>query len=202
MMDDQASQSQSKRGELPVLTFDTQEAWRAWLEAHHDSSSGVWLRIAKRGAAEATVSYEDAVTVGLCFGWIDGQKRKLDEVAWLQKFTPRGPRSLWSRRNREKAEGLMRSGAMRPAGLREVERARADGRWEAAYDSPRTAEVPDDLQAELDSHPTAKAFFEDLDAANRYAILWRLQTARKPQTRERRLSEFIEMLERREKLHP
>jgi uncharacterized protein YdeI (YjbR/CyaY-like superfamily) len=200
MMDEQASQSQ--RGELPVLTFDTQEAWRAWLDEHHASSAGAWLRIARKGAAEPTVSYEDALTEGLCFGWIDGQKRKLDETAWLQKFTPRGPRSVWSRRNRDKAEELMRSGAMRPAGLREVERAQADGRWEAAYDSPRTAEVPHDLQAEMDSHPAAKAFFETLDAANRYAILWRLQTAKKPEARERRLSKFIEMLERQEKLHP
>jgi uncharacterized protein YdeI (YjbR/CyaY-like superfamily) len=200
MTDEQASQS--PRGDLPVLTFDTQEAWRAWLESHHESSAGAWLRIAKKGAAEPTVSYEDALTAGLCFGWIDGQKRKLDETAWLQKFTPRGPRSLWSRRNREKAEVLMRSGAMRPAGLREVERARTDGRWEAAYDSPRTAEVPGDLQAALDSHPAARAFYETLDAANRYAILWRLQTAKKPEARERRLGEFIEMLERHERLHP
>jgi uncharacterized protein YdeI (YjbR/CyaY-like superfamily) len=200
MMDEHSLQSQ--RGALPVLTCETQEAWRAWLEVHHASSAGVWLRIARKGAAEPTVSYEDALTEGLCFGWIDGQKKKLDEVVWLQKFTPRRPRSLWSRRNREKAEGLMRSGAMRPAGLREVERAKSDGRWEAAYDSHSTAEVPEDLQAALDSHPAAKAFFETLDAANRYAILWRLQTAKKPDTRQRRLSQFIDMLERQEKLHP
>jgi uncharacterized protein YdeI (YjbR/CyaY-like superfamily) len=196
------SRSQSQRGELPVLTFATQEAWQAWLEAHHTSSAGLWLRIAKKAAAESTVSYDDALTVALRFGWIDGQKQKLDETAWLQKFTPRGSRSIWSRRNREKAEELMGSGAMRPAGLSEVERAKADGRWEAAYDSPSTAEVPGDLQAALDAHPSARAFFETLDAANRYAILWRLQTAAKHETREKRLRKFIEMLERQEKPHP
>ena len=196
------SRSQSQRDELPEFTFDVRESWLAWLEANHAASAGLWLRIAKRGAAELSVSYDDALTVALCFGWIDGQKRKLDETAWLQKFTPRGPRSRWSRRNREKAEELVRGGAMRPAGLREVQRAKADGRWEAAYDSPSTATVPGDLQAALDDHPSAKAFFETLDAANRYAILYRLQTAAKPETREKRLRKFLEMLERQEKLHP
>jgi uncharacterized protein YdeI (YjbR/CyaY-like superfamily) len=197
-----AGRSASKDSESPVLGFATPEAWQAWLEQNHASSSGVWLQIAKKRATEPTVSYEDALTVALCFGWIDGQKRKLDEAAWLQKFTPRGPRSVWSKRNRDKADELIRTGEMQPAGLREVERARADGRWEAAYDSHSTASVPEDLQAELETHPAAKAFFETLDSANRYAILWRLQTAKKAETRARRLRQFVEMLERGEKLHP
>lgn len=197
-----ASGPKPQMSDLPVVRVATMEAWRAWLEQNHASSPGVWLQIAKKGATEPTPSYEEALTVALCFGWIDGQKQKLDEAAWLQKFTPRGPRSVWSKRNRGKAEELIRTGAMRPAGLREIERARADGRWEAAYDSQRTAGVPEDLEAELDAHPAAKAFFETLDSANRYAILWRLQTAKKAATRERRLRQFIEMLERGEKLHP
>ena len=195
-------QPQAGRGGLPVMRFATGEAWQAWLEQSHSSSPGVWLQIAKKHATQPTPSYEEALTVALCFGWIDGQKQKLDEAAWLQKFTPRGPRSVWSKRNRDKAEELIRTGEMQPAGLREVERAQADGRWEAAYEPQSTAGVPEDLQAELAAHPEAKAFFETLDSANRYAILWRLQTAKRADTRTRRLRRFIEMLERGEKLHP
>jgi uncharacterized protein YdeI (YjbR/CyaY-like superfamily) len=191
-----------RAGDLPIVELPGRDEWWAWLEVNHVASAGVWLVIAKKGAAQRTVSYDEALEVALCFGWIDGQKRRRDASAWLQKFTPRGTRSVWSRLNRERAEGLIARGEMKPAGLREVEQAKADGRWAAAYDSQRTAVVPDDLRAELDARPRAKAFFEKLDSANRYAILWRLQTAKKPETRERRLRQFVEMLERGEKLHP
>jgi uncharacterized protein YdeI (YjbR/CyaY-like superfamily) len=191
-----------RAGDLPIVEFPGRDEWRAWLEVNHVASAGAWLLIAKKGAAQRTVSYDEALEAALCFGWIDGQKRRLDASAWLQKFTPRGKRSVWSRLNRERVEALIARGEMGPAGLREVEQARADGRWAAAYDSQRTAIVPDDLRAELDARPRAKAFFEKLDSANRYAILWRLQTAKKPNTRERRLRQFVEMLERGEKLHP
>ncbi len=187
---------------LPLLEVADRAAWQAWLESQHASSLGVWLVIGKQGAVRRTVSYADALEVALCFGWIDGRKQRLDASAWLQKFTPRGPKSVWSRLNRERAEALIRTGEMRPAGLRQVERAKTDGRWADAYEPQRSAAVPDDLQAELDAHPAAREFFETLDSANRYGVLWRLQTARKPETRERRLRRFIEMLERHEKLHP
>ena len=184
------------------MEFATRDDWRAWLDVHHDASPGAWLLIAKRGSARQTVSYAEALEVALCYGWIDGQKQRHDDSAWLQKFTPRGARSVWSKLNRERADALIGSGQMRPPGLAEVARAKADGRWTRAYDSQSTAVVPDDLQAALETHPEAKAFFETLDSANRYAILWRLQTAKKAETRERRLRQFIEMLERHEKLHP
>jgi uncharacterized protein YdeI (YjbR/CyaY-like superfamily) len=189
-------------GDLPMVEFPGRDEWRAWLEVNHVASAGVWLVIAKKGAPHHTVSYAEALEVALCFGWIDGQKRRHDASAWLQKFTPRGERSVWSRLNRERAEELIARGEMRPAGLREVRQAKADGRWADAYDPQRTAIVPHDLRAELDARPRAKTFFEKLDRANRYAILWRLQTAKKPETRERRLRQFVEMLERGEKLHP
>ena len=169
---------------------------------HHAASPGVLLLIAKKGSTRPTVSYAEALEVALCYGWIDGQKQRHDDSAWLQRFTPRAPRSVWSKLNREKAEALITSDEMRPPGLAEVERAKADGRWADAYDSQRTAVVPDDLQAALEAHPEAKSFFATLNSANRYAIVWRLQTAKKAETRARRLRQFIEMLERHEKLHP
>lgn len=184
------------------MEFETRDDWRAWLDVHHDESPGVWLLIAKRGSARQTVSYAEALEMALCYGWIDGQKRSHDDSGWLQKFTPRGAKSVWSKLNRQRAEALITSGEMRPTGLAEVERAKSDGRWAHAYDSPRTAVVPGDLLAALEAHPEAKAFFETLNSANRYAIIWRLQTAKKAETRERRLGQFIEMLERHEKLHP
>jgi uncharacterized protein YdeI (YjbR/CyaY-like superfamily) len=184
------------------LEFATRHDWRAWLDVHHTTSRGVLLLIARKGFGRRTVTYAEAVEVALCYGWIDGQKQRHDDSGWLQKFSPRGARSVWSKLNRERAEALISSGEMRPPGLAEVARAKADGRWAEAYDSQRTAVVPDDLQAALKAHPEAKAFFETLNSANRYAILWRLQTAKKAETRERRLRQFIEMLERHEKLHP
>jgi len=186
----------------PVLLFRRQKDWETWLDANHATSSGVWLRLAKKGSAIESVSYGEALEVALCYGWIDAQKKGESEQAWLQRFTPRRARSIWSKVNREKAAALVQAGRMRPAGMEQVERARQDGRWNAAYDSPAGAEVPADLQAALDRNARAKAFFQKLDRANRYAILWRVQTAKKAETRAQRILRFIEMLNRREKLHP
>lgn len=187
--------------ELPILSFDGPDAWAAWLEEHHASSKGIWLELAKKGSGTPSVTYAEALEVALCYGWIDGQKKSHNAAAWLQKFTPRGKRSIWSKVNREKALALLESGRMRPAGLAEVERAQRDGRWEAAYDSQGVAAVPDDLAAALERSPAAKAFFAALDSANRYAILFRVQTAKKAETRARRIEQFVQMLERGEKIH-
>jgi uncharacterized protein YdeI (YjbR/CyaY-like superfamily) len=187
--------------DLPILLFAMPPDMEAWLEQNHGDSAGLWLKIAKKGSGVESVSYAEALELALCFGWIDSQKRGLDERHFLQRFTPRRPRGKWSQINREKAEGLIASGAMRPAGLAEVEAAKADGRWQAAYAGQRTAEVPEDLQRELDRNEAAGEFFVTLDSANRYAILYRLQEAKKPETRERRLRKFIAMLERGEKIH-
>jgi uncharacterized protein YdeI (YjbR/CyaY-like superfamily) len=190
-----------EKTELPIELFKDQKHWTAWLDKHHGESPGLWLQLAKKGSDIQSVTYAEALEVALIYGWIDGQKKAYDESSWLQKFTPRGDRSLWSKVNREKAEELIRTGRMKPAGLAAVERAKQNGRWEAAYDSPGKATVPDDFQAELDRHPKAKEFFATLNSANRYAILWRIQTVKKAETRARRIQQFIEMLERHEKIH-
>jgi uncharacterized protein YdeI (YjbR/CyaY-like superfamily) len=187
--------------ELPVRLFAAPAELEAWLEGNHRSSQGLWLKIAKKGAAEPSVTYAEALELALCFGWIDSQKRGFDDQHFLQRFTPRRPRGRWSKINREKAEALMEAGRMRPAGLTEVEAAKADGRWEAAYEGQGTAKVPADLQRELDASPAAAEFFGELDSANRYAIVYRLEEAKKPETRARRLEKFVAMLERGEKIH-
>jgi uncharacterized protein YdeI (YjbR/CyaY-like superfamily) len=187
--------------DLPTHLFAGPDELETWLEENHASSQGVWLKIAKKGAGEPSVTYAEALELALCFGWIDSQKRGFDDRHFLQRFTPRRPRGRWSRINREKAEALIAAGKMRPAGLAEVEAARADGRWEAAYEGQRTAKVPPDLQRELDANPAAREFFASLDGANRYAIVYRLAEAKKPETRERRLRKFVAMLERGEKVH-
>lgn len=187
--------------DLPILLFAVPAELEAWLEEHHAGSEGLWLKIAKKDSGEVSVSYAEALELALCFGWIDSQKRGFDERFFLQRFTPRRPRGRWSRINREKAEALIEAGTLRPAGMAEVDAARADGRWEAAYAGQRTAKVPADLQRELDANPAAGAFFATLDGANRYAILYRLDEAKKPETRERRLRKFVAMLERGEKVH-
>jgi uncharacterized protein YdeI (YjbR/CyaY-like superfamily) len=187
--------------EPPVLLFRDQKEWAAWLNEHHKASPGIWLRIGKKGSGLESLSYAEAHEVALCYGWIDGRKRSCDEVSWLQRFTPRGPNSVWSRINREKAEELVRSGRIKPAGLDAIDRAQENGRWDSAYDSPSRSVVPRDLQAALNRNRKAKSFFASLDRANRYAILWRLQTAKRPETRARRIREFIRMLEKREKIH-
>ena len=183
------------------IAFATAADWEAWLEANHAGSDGVWVKIAKKGTGIESVRYPEVLDTALCFGWIDAVRRPLDGEWFLQRFTPRRARSRWSRINREKAEQLTAAGRMRPAGLAEVERARADGRWEAAYAGPRTIAVPDDLQRELDARPEAKAFFAGLSSQNRYAILYRLEEAKRPETRARRLAKFVAMLEAGEKIH-
>lgn len=187
--------------DLPIMLFVSLAELEDWLEEHHARSDGLWLKIAKKASGVESVSYAEALEVALCFGWIDSQKRGFDEKHFLQRFTPRRPRGKWSRNNRDAAEELIATGKMRPAGLAEVEAAKADGRWQAAYAGQRTAEVPDDLQRELDANPTARESFARLDSANRYAILYRLNDAKKPETRERRLRKFVAMLERGEKIH-
>jgi uncharacterized protein YdeI (YjbR/CyaY-like superfamily) len=187
--------------ELPIILFDDQAAWAAWLDEHHADSPGVWLRLAKKGAPYASVSYAEALDDALCYGWIDSQKKTFDQHSFLQKFGPRGARSIWSKVNREKIQALIDAGRMKPAGLQAVESAKADGRWDAAYDPASTATVPDDLQAALDANPKAKEFFATLNGANRYAILFRVQTAKKPETRAKRITTLVEMLERNEKIH-
>ena len=185
----------------PILDFASQAGWEAWLDAEHASSDGVWLRFAKKGSGVVSVVYAEALDVALCYGWIDSQVARYDERFYLQKFTPRRSRSKWSRINRDKIEELTKQGRMRPAGVEQVELARADGRWDAAYASPANAEVPDDLREALDASPKAAEFFATLSQANRYAIIYRLEDAKKPETRVRRLEKFVGMLERGEKLH-
>jgi uncharacterized protein YdeI (YjbR/CyaY-like superfamily) len=185
-----------------ILLFASPANLEAWLEDNHAGCDGFWLKIAKKGSGVQSVTYAEALELALCFGWIDSQKRGFDERHFLQRFTPRRPRGKWSRINREKAEALIAAGTMRPAGLAEVEAAKADGRWEAAYAGQRTAQVPADLRRELDRNKAAGEFFASLDSANRYAILYRLEDAKKPETRERRLRKFVTMLERGERIHP
>jgi uncharacterized protein YdeI (YjbR/CyaY-like superfamily) len=191
----------STTAEQPELHFEDEAAWEAWLSEHHAGSDGVWLRFAKKGTGIPSLRYAGALDVALCFGWIDGQSRAIDEQWYCQRFTPRRKRSLWSKRNREKVAALIEAGRMRPAGLAEIERAKADGRWDAAYDSPSKATVPDDLRAALGASPAAAEAFAALNAQNRYAILHRVQTAKKPETRARRIARFVDMLERGERIH-
>ena len=176
-------------------------AWERWLDAHHGDDAGVWLKFAKKGTGATTVTYAEALEVALCYGWIDAHVKRLDETYYLQRFTPRRRRSRWSRINREAATRLVAAGKMKPPGLAEVERAQADGRWDAAYDSPATAEVPDDLDRALTENTAAREFFKTLSKQNRYAILHRIQEAKRPETRARRIEQFVEMLARGEKLH-
>jgi len=185
----------------PILAFASQGEWEAWLDAEHASAEGVWIKFAKKGSGVETVVYAEALDVALCYGWIDSQVRSYDERFYLQKFTPRRSRSRWSRINREKIEELTKQGRMKPAGLEQVELAKADGRWKAAYASPSNAQVPDDLQEALDASPKAAEFFATLNSSNRYAIIFQLEDAKKPETRTRRLDKFVAMLERGEKLY-
>lgn len=187
--------------EFAIEAFADRAAWLRWLERHHAKMPGIWLKLTKGGAKTGALTVAQAVEGALCWGWIDGQGRALDATHWLVKFTPRRPRSVWSKINRERALALIAGGEMEDAGLAEVTRAQADGRWERAYDSPRNAQVPEDLAAALAKHKRAKAFFEQLDGANRYAILWRLQNAKRAETRASRLATFMTMLARGETLH-
>jgi len=186
----------------PILSFETQTDLETWLESNHASSDGFWLMMAKKSSGIASVNYLQAVESVLCFGWIDSQAAGYDAVYHLQKLTPRRPKSRWSQINCGRAEALIAAGRMRPAGLREVELARADGRWDAAYPSQRTMTVPDDFQQLLETNPAARAFFDALDGANRYAILLRLHTASTAQTRARRMTKILTMLENGQKIYP
>jgi uncharacterized protein YdeI (YjbR/CyaY-like superfamily) len=188
--------------DLPILTFASREDWVAWLEANHASQGGVWVKFAKKGSGVDTVTYAEAVEVALCYGWIDGQVRGLDASYYLQRFTPRRPRSSWSKVNVEKALALIERGEMKPAGLAEIERAKADGRWERAYDPPSKIAVPDDLRAALDENPKAAELFAKLDSTNRYAILYGIQNAKRLETRARRIAKFVDMLARGETPYP
>lgn len=187
---------------LPQVFFPSSHEWEEWLESNHRDANGVWIKIAKKATGIESIRHSEAVESALCFGWIDGRREALDDRYFLQRFTPRRPRSKWSRINRDNAERLIAEGRMRPAGLAEVERAKADGRWAAAYEGPKRSTVPADLQRELDARPEAKAFFAGLSSQNRYAIVYRLEDAKKPETRARRLAEFVAMLEARETLYP
>jgi uncharacterized protein YdeI (YjbR/CyaY-like superfamily) len=188
--------------ELPIIAFETQRAFAAWLARNHAKSRGLWIKFAKAASGIRSIRYADAVETALCWGWIDGQSRRIDDHWYVMRFTPRTACSLWSRINCAKAAALIAAGTMKPPGLAEVERARQDGRWMRAYDSPRAATVPDDLAAALARNARASAFFDRLDARNRYAILHRLQTAKKLETRARRLAGFVKMMAGGEKLYP
>ena len=185
----------------PQLTFASDAEWEAWLEEHHADPDGVWVKIAKKGSGIASVAYPEVLDTAICFGWIDGRRNALDDRYFLQRFTPRRARSRWSKINRDKAEALIASGRMRPAGLAEVERAKADGRWEAASAGQAQMPGPDDLQRALEARPGAAAFFAQLTSQNRYAILYRLHDAKRPETRARRLETFVAMLEAGETIH-
>jgi uncharacterized protein YdeI (YjbR/CyaY-like superfamily) len=200
--DSDTTKNVSSTTELPTLSFASPRAFSEWLAGNHASSRGVWLKLARKGSGTASITYPEAIDVALAWGWIDGQKQRGDAASWLQKFTPRGAKSVWSRINREKALKQIAAGTMQPSGLAEVERAKQDGRWDAAYDPPSRATVPDDLQAALAKNPRAAAFFRTLNARNRYAVLWRVQTAEKVETRRKRIAEFVAMLARGEKVHP
>lgn len=191
-------QNETKQG-LPILRFETQKAWEAWLDARHASTGGIWLKFAKKGSGVESVTYAEAVEGALLYGWIDGQVASYDGRFYLQRFTPRRARSRWSKINRAKVEALIETGRMKPAGLAEIERAKADGRWEAAYDSPSTATVPDDLREKLDENPEAAAFFESINKSSRYSILYQIQDAKRPETRARRIEKFVDMLNKGEK---
>jgi uncharacterized protein YdeI (YjbR/CyaY-like superfamily) len=187
--------------DLPILSFASASVWDAWLSSHHVREKGVWLRFFKKGSGRQSVRYDEAVEVALCYGWIDSQVKSYDAISYLQKFTPRGPKSIWSKINTQRVIRLLAQGRMKPAGLAAVDRAKLDGRWKDAYDSPKTMQLPEDFLELLDKNKKAKESFSTLSKANRYAIAWRLQTAKRPETRERRMKLIVEMLSKGEKLH-
>ena len=197
-----SSRKKAGRGTLsPIRGFKSQSDFRAWLDRNHDKSSGIYIRIARKDSGIKSVSYGEALDVLLCYGWIDAIKLPENEKTWLQRVLPRRPKSIWSKINREKALGLIESGRMHAAGLAEIERAKSDGRWESAYDSFSRATMHPEFEAELDRNPKAKAFFETLTKTNRYAVLWRIQTAKKPETRQARIRTYVAMLEKGEAFH-
>ncbi len=185
----------------PTRLFKSKKDWAEWLEKNHGKTAGIWVRLGKKGSGGKSVSKKEALDVALCYGWIDGQGKSESEETWLQRFVPRSAKSIWSKINREKVLVLIACGEMKAAGLEAIENAKKNGRWEAAYDSPRGATVPNDFQDALDGNAKAKTFFGTLDRANRYAVLWRIQTVKKAQTRARKIREFVGMLERGERIH-
>jgi uncharacterized protein YdeI (YjbR/CyaY-like superfamily) len=186
---------------VPIRAFKDAKAWESWLAKNQDKANGVWMRLARKNSGTKSITYPEALEIALCYGWIDAQKRGESETAWLQRFMPRAKKSIWSKINTEKALALIASGRMTSAGLDEVVRAKQDGRWEAAYEPASTAKIPADFEAELNKNPRARDFFKTISATNRYAILWRLQTAKKAETRAKRVRSFIEMLEKGETIH-
>lgn len=193
--------SRVTRADALVRAFKDAAAWESWLAKNQTAPDGLWMRLAKKASGIKSITYPEALEIALCYGWIDGLKRPESETTWLQRFVPRRPRSMWSKINRDKALALIASGKMKPAGLHEVERAKRDGRWDAAYDSPRNAPVHPDFQKALDGNPRANEFFKTITRANRYAIIWRLHTAKRAETRERLTRTFIDMLEKGKTLH-
>ena len=187
--------------ELPILEFEDRAAWERWLHAQHAASAGVWLKLARKRAPASTVTYAEAVEEALRYGWIDAQKAPHDESFWLQRFTPRAPRSKWSQINCRKASELIEQGRMTPAGLAQVEAAKQDGRWDAAYASPGAATVPEDFQRALDENPAAKDFFATLGSSHRYSFLYRVADAKRPETRARRIREYVAMLAEGRTIH-
>ncbi len=187
--------------DLPVLFFKDAQQWSAWLAEHHTEQAGVWLKYAKKGSGIESLNYAGALDEALCYGWIDGQAKSIDETYYLQKFTPRRPRSLWSKRNVGKIAELTKAGRMKPSGLAEVEAAKLDGRWDQAYDGPANITVPPEFQAVLDANPTAKEFFESLNKTNRFAVLWQIQTAKRPETKQARIQKLLAMLLEGKKIH-
>jgi len=193
--------NRAKKAEQPVIPFASKEQWELWLEQNHTASPGIWLQFFKKGSGIASVTYAEALEVALCYGWIDAQLKSIDELSYKQHFTPRRARSIWSKRNIEHIARLIKDGRMKPAGLKQVEAAKADGRWEQAYDSPMNMILPDDFIAELSKNKSASEFYESLNKTNKYAICWRIQTAKRPETKEKRIKEILEMLVRKEKFH-
>ena len=190
-----------KNTDLPILPFESAKAWDSWIAKNHSGSDGVWLQIFKKDSGKRTVTYDEALDSALCYGWIDGQKKSYNKESFLQKFTPRRPKSVWSKRNQDHVARLIKSKRMKPAGLKAIAAAKKDGRWEQAYDSPKNMTIPEDFLRELSKSRKAKEFFETLNKANLYAIGWRLQTAKKPETREKRKQAILAMLAKGEKFH-
>jgi uncharacterized protein YdeI (YjbR/CyaY-like superfamily) len=186
---------------LPVISFESSSQWEKWLVENHTQQNGVWLRIFKKDSGVASVTYAEALDEALCYGWIDGQKNKYDERSWLQKFTPRRKKSIWSKINTQHVERLIESGKMKEAGTKEIEAAQQDGRWQQAYDSHKNMTLPEDFLYQLEKDPKAKVFFETLNKTNKYSIAFQLQTAKKPETREKRMKVILEKLAKGEKFH-
>ena len=194
--------AKNNSNDLPIKLFKNQNIWETWLAKNFGTSAGLWLRLSKKSSKIKCISYQEALDIALCYGWIDGQKKKFDEDTWIQRFTVRGSKSIWSKINRAKALDLIKQGRMQSAGINAIEMAKKNVRWDAAYDSHRTAEPPAELLNAFKEHPAAKEFFETLNSQNKYAILFRIQTAQSPSTREKRIAKFISMLEKHEKLYP